>query len=280
MKTKSIYKSAVGKEKIMTLYNKVLSQWPVPCEHISIPTKYGDTFVIASGDKAAPPMLLLHGSGSNSATWAHDVIEYSKHLRFYAVDIPGEPGKSSPERFPCTGSAFAEWLDEVLDGLNVDKAILGGISLGAWASLKYAIYKPQRVNKLITICPSGICSPRLFTVLRLIGWSLLGDLGHNRIKKLLFKNEPITKEVEDFLKLTSKYFRFRSGSIPLFTDQELQRLTMPVLFLAGEKDIFIYPYKVAERLQKFAPNLTVNIFKGEGHATINKTSYVLSFLEL
>ena len=114
----------------------------------------------------------------------------------------------------------------------------------------------------------------------MIGWSLLGDWGHDRVKRLLFKNEPVTKEAEDFLIYTSKYFRFRTSSIPLYTDWELQRLTMPVLFLAGEKDVFIYPYKVAERLRKLVPNLRVNIFKEGGHAIINKAPYVLSFLNL
>ncbi|MBN2533338.1 MAG: alpha/beta hydrolase [Spirochaetales bacterium] len=278
MKTKPLYKSQGGKEKIMTLYNKVLSQWPVPCEYITIPTQYGNTFVIASGDNAAPPLLLLHGSGSNSATWAYDVIEYSKHLRVYAVDIPGEPGNSAPNRFPCTGSAFAGWLDEVLDGLAVDNVILGGISLGAWASLKYAVYKPGRVNRLVAICPAGVYPLKFFISLRLIGWSLLGERGYDKVKHLLFKNEPVTKEAEDFLILTMKYFNYRTGAIPLFTDRELQRLTMPVLFLAGEGDIFIYPHKVAERLRKFVPDLTVTIFKEKGHAVINKASYVLSFL--
>src|SRR5512137_453374 len=115
MQTQSIYKSTAGAEKIMALYNQVLAQWPVANEHLTAPTRYGDTFVIASGEPTAPPLVLLHGSGSNSATWAGDVLTYSQYFRVYTVDIPGEPGKSVPNRFSWDGSAFAEWLDDVLN---------------------------------------------------------------------------------------------------------------------------------------------------------------------
>ena len=113
MKTKSIYKSPAGHDKIMFLYDKVLAQWPVPYQHINLPTRYGDTFAIASGDYIAASMVLVHGSGSNSATWAHDVIEYSKHFRVYAIDIPGEPGNNNQNRFSWNGPDFSEWLDDV-----------------------------------------------------------------------------------------------------------------------------------------------------------------------
>ena len=147
MTANTIYKSSAGQEKIMALYSKVLAHWPVPYQHMILPTKYGDTFVIASGDTFAPPLVLVHGSGSNSATWAYDVIEYSKCFRVYAVDIPGEPGRSGQDRFSWNGPAFSEWLDDVLNELKVDKVILGGISLGGWVTLKYAIDKPERIEK-------------------------------------------------------------------------------------------------------------------------------------
>ena len=53
---------------------------------------------------------------------------------------------------------------------------------------------------------------------------------------------------------------------------------MPVLFLAGEKDVLLNTPKTAKRLQKLVPDLTVNIFDEAGHATINTASEVVSFL--
>lgn len=278
MTTKSIYKSRAGKEKVMALYDQVLSQWPVPCEQIHVPTRHGDTFVVASGKAAAPPMVLLHGSGSNSATWAHDVIEYSEHYRVYAVDILGEPGKSAENRFSWDGPAFTEWLADVLDGLGVDRVILVGMSLGGWAAMKYAIDQPDRVEEAILICPSGIHPPRLSFVVRAVGFSLLGDWGLNRMKRFVFQDAALSEEADLFFTLVAKHFRYRAGAPRLFGDEELARLTMPVLFLAGEKDVLLDSQKSAERLQKTAPDVTVVLFQEDGHATINKASQVVSFL--
>jgi hypothetical protein len=48
-------------------YRELLTKWPVPNEQLTVPTSQGDTFVIASGAPDAPPLILLHGTGSNSA---------------------------------------------------------------------------------------------------------------------------------------------------------------------------------------------------------------------
>jgi len=278
MKTNSIYKSTAGREEIMALYNEVLTQWPLPYTHINIPTGYGNTFVIVSGDASAPPLVLLHGSASNSATWAGDVIEYAKHFQVYAVDIPGEPGKSDSRRFSWDGPAFNEWLDDVLKGLSLEKVILGGMSLGAWATIKYALYKPKQVNKAVLIVPSGIYHPRLSFVARMIVLSLFGEWGRNRMKQFIFKGAEFPEELDQFLTLIGRHFNYRMGSPPLFTDEELQSLTMPVLFLAGEKDVLLNTPKTAERLQKLVPDLSVKIFEEDGHATINTASQAVSFL--
>lgn len=278
MNTLSIYKSTAGKEAIMALYDKVLAQWPLPYTYLHLPTRYGDTFVIASGDAKGFPLVLLHGSASNSATWAGNVVEYGKQFRVYAIDIPGEPGKSDPSRFSWEGPAFAEWLEDVLNGLQVEKVGLIGMSLGGWATIKYALYQPNRVEKVVLIVPSGIYPPRFSFLLRMLFFSLFGEWGRNRIKQFIFKGVKFPAELDQFLTLVGKHFNYRIGSPPLFTDEELQSLKMPVLFLAGEQDALLNTPKTAARLQKLLPNLTIKIFTDTGHATINTTQQVLSFL--
>lgn len=278
METKPIYKSTAGRDEILKLYHKVLAQWPLPCTHSHIPTRYGDTFVIATGNISAPPVVLLHGTASNSATWAGDVIEYGRDFRVYAIDIPGEPGNSNDRRFSWHGPAFAEWLDDVLNGLDLGKVTLGGMSLGAWAAVKYALYKPDRIHKAVLIAPSGICHPRLGFVVRMVFFSLFGEWGRNRMKQYIFRGAEFPEELDQFLTLTGRYFNYRIGAPPLFTDEELRSLTMPVLFLAGEKDVLLNTPKTADRLKKLVPDLTVKIFEETGHAATNTASYVVAFL--
>lgn len=130
MNTKPIYKSAQGETAIAEFYHLILARWPVPGEMRDIPTRHGNTFVIASGSPAGPALVQLHGSSTNSAMWAGDISTYSRHYRVYTLDTLGEPGKSAPNRPPLAGPAYAEWLEDVFNALGIQKAVLMGYSQG------------------------------------------------------------------------------------------------------------------------------------------------------
>ena len=74
----SIYKSPAGEQAVMALYDSWLARWPAPYTTLTEPTRHGSTFVIASGAEAAPPLVLIHGAGTNSTMWAGDVADYSR----------------------------------------------------------------------------------------------------------------------------------------------------------------------------------------------------------
>lgn len=279
MSIQSIYKSNEGAAEIMALYDRVLAKASVPCEQTHVSTRHGDTFVLAAGNNAAPPILLLHGSASNAASWLGEMAPLSQRYRVYAVDIPGEPGKSSRERFSWEGDAFVTWLDDVLDGLNLTTVVLGGMSLGAWATLRYAIDRPERVAAAIAIAPSGIVPPRMTFVLRMVSYAMLGEWGRRRMIRSIFNGAEIPPDLEQFMLLVDRNFRYRTGAPPLFTDAELQSLRMPVLFLAGENDVLLDTPKTAERLRRLVPNLTERISAADGHAVLANAPEIVAFLD-
>ena len=51
----SPYKSPRGQAAVFEAYDKVLELWPVPHEALRVPTRLGQTHVIACGAKEAPP---------------------------------------------------------------------------------------------------------------------------------------------------------------------------------------------------------------------------------
>ena len=56
----SIYKNPEIEKKLMTIYENRLAQWPVQHESRYINTRYGKVFVIISGPKDAPPIIIAH----------------------------------------------------------------------------------------------------------------------------------------------------------------------------------------------------------------------------
>ena len=71
----------------------------------------------------------------------------------------------------------------------------------------------------------------------------------------------------------------RVGILPIFTDAELQRLTMPVLLLIGEKDVLRDAEKIVARMQTQLPYLTATVIPKGGHALLKTAVPILSFLE-
>ena len=127
-----IYRSERGARRILARYRTLLDEWPVPADQRLIPTGLGETFVVSSGPVGAPPLVLLHGSGTNSAMWRAEVPAFARNFRVHSVDIVGEPGLSAPARPELGSPAYADWLDEVLDGLDAQQVALVGASLDAW----------------------------------------------------------------------------------------------------------------------------------------------------
>lgn len=278
MKTQTAFKTLKGKEEIMKAYDSLLKGWISNCEKLYIETCLGKTYVIASGEKDNPPLILLHGAGMNSIMWMSEAKEYAKDYRVYAVDIPGEPGKSAEIQFPLEGTSYEKWLCDVLNNLNIEKTMLLGISLGAWLATKFSINYPEKVEKLVLISPSGIGPQKKSFIFIALYYSIFGERG---VEKLIYKingNKPLPQPMLQYQKLIRKYFNYRTETIPIFSDSELKRLTMPVALFAGGKDIMLDSFKTSERLSTLLPHTIIDVKKDAGHSIVKISDKVKVFL--
>ncbi len=278
MKTQPIFKSPQGREAILAAYDAILRHWPLPYQTRRLPTRHGETFALACGDEAAPPLVLLHGSASNSAMWIGDALAYSACYHMIAVDLPGEPGKSQALRSELAGPASAEWLQDVLAALGLDRVTLLGISLGGWMALKFATTFPARVEKLALLCPGGVAPAQGLFMLKALPFMFLGERGSARVLSLLNAGQPLDVETIRYSQLINAHFNARVQGGPLFSDEELQRLTMPVLLVAGAKDPLLNTQGTAARLQRLLPCFTADVLPEAGHILANMSGRVLPFL--
>src|SRR5262245_55382954 len=278
MDVAAIYKSEAGRQAVERQYANALQRWPVAQRQLRVPTRQGETFVVLSGEKRATPVVLFHGSGTNASAWMHDVAEWAQQFRVYAVDMIGEPGFSAPSRPPFGSDAYVEWLDDVWDQLGLQRASIVGISLGGWLGLEYAVKRPARVGSLSLISPSGVGAQKMATLVKAGLLMKLGPWGLRRALTLVTGRATVPKEVADSLILRFRHFRPRMDALPIRTDEELARLTMPVQLIVGGNDTLLRSSETRDRMVRCVPNLRVTYLETEGHILPRQTAAIAAFL--
>ncbi|WP_327085496.1 alpha/beta fold hydrolase [Nonomuraea sp. NBC_01738] len=271
-----IYKSEAGARELLGHYRRALDAWPVPAEHVLVPTREGETFVLAAGPPDAPPLVLLHGSGSNTSMWRADIVTWSRHFRTYAVDLVGEPGLSAPSRPALNSDAVALWLDDVLAGLGITTAAFAGMSLGGWTALDYAIRRPERVTGLALMCPGGVGRQKVGWILK----ALLTGGGGLRESAMAVAGLDADRDRQalDAVVLTFTHFNPRREKLPVFTDGALRGLSMPVLVIVGGRDAMFDSRRTARRVRACVPHATVNLLPEVGHAIFGQAEPIAEFL--
>jgi pimeloyl-ACP methyl ester carboxylesterase len=277
-----IFKTPEGAEQVMALYRRVLDGWPVPSEQRRLPTREGETFVVACGPLDGPPLILLHGAQSNAASWMFDAAAWSNRFRIYAVDMIGDAGFSAPSRPPLASDAYALWLDDVLAGLGVTRAAFVGLSLGGWLALDYATRRPGRVERLALICPAGIGRQKNF-LLKAASLMLLGPWGMRKAREMVFGPAPkqlpaIVRPLIELMGLIGREFRPRVVKIPVISDSGLAGLTVPVLAVVGGRDVLIDSAETRDRLRRHAPHAEVAFLPEGRHFLPGQTARVGAFL--
>ncbi len=273
---------------MMAQYEETLAQGPVSYQTQFLDTRFGKTHVVFGGTENNSPVILFHGWNGNAAGIGAEFPFLFDHFCVYMPDIIGHPGKSAAIRPSTTGSNYADWAADVMDGLALDNAIVMGPSGGGWLALKTAAYCPQRVTKVIAVNPDGLARLRLRKMWPAIP-AMLRKNQHS-IKRLVQvwaaapdTNDPIVQDFADGILQSMQHFKTQNnpGLIP---DDELQRITAPTCLLIGEEDLF-NPQKGLARAQKLIPGIHVaRILPRTGHILLEKPrelvkSELLSFLE-
>ncbi len=277
MEMGKVFKTNEGKNDVIKFYDKFLQKLALSYEKFYVDTRYGKTFIIASGEKSNPPLILLHGSGMNSVMWLRDIKEYSKTYRVYAIDMLGEPGKSDENRPSLIGSSYAEWLKEVFENLSVERANIIGISLGAWLAIKFSVSYPEMLSKLVLLCPSGVGPQKKSFIFKAIAYGILGEKGIDKLYYKVNGNQLIPEEMLKYQKLIGKSFNYRKETIPVFSDNELKLLTMPTVLFVGAKDIMLHSDKTARRLGNLLPHAQINISSKAGHSNVNDVNKIIEW---
>jgi pimeloyl-ACP methyl ester carboxylesterase len=295
-----LYRSMEGYRAISAWYDETLSRFEAPVESVYVATRFGRTHLLAAGPGDADAVLLLPGVAGCAPLWRRQFPALSQHFRVYALDIPGQPGRSDAQPPSFLNDDFSLWLGDVLDGLGLQRAHFAGVSAGASIAMRFAIAAPERVGALALLGPTGLSRARLpwriwvtrvmrkgkdadalqddLTAKSVASKSPGGSFGtfdrtlaramalctrHYRVDRSLGIYDRQTRRVRRLqgLRVLGTFFLAEKGAL-------LRRLRVPVLAVFGEHEVLYDPRRVVARARRFVPHLEAEIVPGAGHAAV------------
>jgi 2-hydroxy-6-oxonona-2,4-dienedioate hydrolase len=90
-----------------------------------------ETRYLHSGDKAQPPLILLHGVGGHAEAYIRNLGAHGAHFSTWAIDMIGHGWSSKPDH-DYEIEAYIDHLAAFIDAIGAEKIHLSGESLDEW----------------------------------------------------------------------------------------------------------------------------------------------------
>jgi len=102
------------------------------------------------------PLVFIHGFGSSIFSWRKNLEPIAKHHRVCALDLPGFGYSDKPLDADYSIDAYADFIIQFMDQLQIKQAILVGHSLGGGIALLTSLKYPSRVRRSSCSMPKPI----------------------------------------------------------------------------------------------------------------------------
>ncbi len=112
------------------------------------------------GKADGPAMILIHGSNSSLHTWEGWVKALGDRYRIITLDLPGHGLTGADPQGDVSNAHYVRLIGALMDQRKLDRAIIGGNSMGGAVAWQFAIAQPQRVQALLLLNAGGAAIKR------------------------------------------------------------------------------------------------------------------------
>ena len=253
-------------------YDELRARWPESTEEHDVATPYGRTRVHSYGPTDGSSLVLLPGGSATGLVWYANAPALGERYRVHAVDLVGDAGRTERRGTPLkSADDLMAWLDALLDGLGLARTHLCGHSYGAWLAVRYALYAPQRVERLALVDPTQVFAGfRPGYLLRAL--PTLIRPSEARVRAFLAWETADTDPDETWQRLyalaaTVPGRKLVAGGRPRTAD-----LRMPVLVLLAEHSRAHHAVKIADRARRTLSQGEVALLPGATHHSLPLTA--------
>jgi len=244
------------------------------------------------------PIVLAHGLAATKEMWAGQTGPLSESYRVIVYDARGH-GESDSPPVDDAGYTMDTLVDDqkaLMDGLGIETAYIGGLSLGGMIAMRFALKHPQMTRALLLCDTSpGMGTQGLWAANRAALEPLVRGQGVAAMMRGLYAQRAqstgatattVPPAIVAFLQrqklLSADGFLGISraaGDAPSVLER-LQEITAPTLIITGDSDFF---RAASEEMKRRMPGARFVLINGSWHGTClwqpeKFTNAVLEFL--
>ncbi len=190
------------------------------------------------------PLILVNGLAEQSESWFANRTDWSRHFDVKVPEILVYDGDSLHRRIDEGGEITVDYLTERLEHYLDEYAQrppyhLVGSSLGGQVVMNYAVRNPEKVKKLVLICPSGVHGDENLPMMEGVKRSQYDTLVNSVFYRGGFASEDLIEAIERKFqnrKWKKGVLRTLRGTVGHSVAPLLEQVTQPTLLIWGDND--------------------------------------------
>ena len=228
-----------------------------------------------SGNSTHPALVFLHAFPLNQKQWQLQIEHFSQSYFCVALDLPGFGEAELATNSPFSFEAYVDYVEQVLNSLNVQPATWIGLSMGGYVALR-ALERFPTLARAVVLCDTKAASDG--NEAKLKRWDGIQAVGKNidafieaQAKVLMgTKAQANPKILETFKNLVkaNSVDSIQRGLLALATrtdtTESLTKINIPTLIIVGGDDK-VTPIADAEVLNKAIRGSQLAVIQGAGH---------------
>lgn len=255
--------------KVIGLWcTRQLQEWDTAHRRWTIMTSAGPTRVVALGHEhePGPTVVVIPGTNMNTAASLPFLARLATRHRVIALDVPGQPGLSAPQRPRKDRLAwYGHWIGEALEQTVPDTAVLLGHSLGGAIALACP---PRRVAGRVLVAPAGLVRLKVPPRLLAATMTWLAAPAHDRTQRLLRlmtgPEQTVAPHLTEWMTLVARYCRTTLAPAPLAPAVLERCRSAPCVVATGSHDIFLPPDRLEPAVRELLGS-ELHVLEGCGH---------------
>lgn len=232
---------------------------------------------ISYSDKGeGTPLVLIHAFPADKQLWVPQQEGLASTFRIISIDLAGFGKSKATDGKAVSMREYAQEVKSLLDYLHINKAIIGGESMGGYVVLEFLNQYPEATQGVILSNTQTIAdSPEEKQKRETVALDVLQNGTSGLIEKFLPKtmSPDAPKEKQAFLKaIFEKQAATGLASALRGMGQRndntllLQNAHVPILIITGDKDQVISTEQ-SEKMHQLIPNSHLIVLHGAGHLT-------------